>query len=218
MRFRTQKEADEFIRGLLQAREAGKREFMTAKLDSIPAWSGTPKDPAKEWVPDGSEVEAVYLSYAPATDKQKEQAKPARLAGVKLERISGRLVDVRKCQDGTTQVLFTSGLRDGQGEVPFRGPNIDKGILCYLSVGEGLGEPVEDIIARVPQALLDKLKAGKEAKAKKTKVPATAREQVPAAAVVAPEPVMVRVKRANAIIDVPAARNDEPGESRLKLK
>lgn len=162
MRLRTYKEAMEFVKLLLAAKEGGKRELPSlAKLDSVPAWAGTSAHKL-----DGSEVEAVYLSYLPATDKQKKQAEPAKLAGVKLERISGRLIDVRKVKDGTVQVLFSNGLRNADGSIPFRGPNVDKGILCYLAVNEGLGEPVEDIIARVPKDLLDRLKAGKSSSKK----------------------------------------------------
>lgn len=159
MRFRTYEEATQFIKALLQAKEDGKRKYLTAKLDTIPAWTGTPKDPAKPWVPDGSEIEAVYLSYLKATEKAKKQASPAKLAGVRLERIAGRLVDIRQCKDGTVQVLFVSALRNGEGKPAFRGPNVDKGILAYLAVGEGLGEPVADIIARIPDVLIAKLKA-----------------------------------------------------------
>lgn len=157
MRLRTHKEAMEFVKLILKAKQEGQRELPSlAKLDSVPAWSGT-----SEHKLDGSEVEAVYLSYLPATKKQKKQADTARLAGVRLERISGRLIDVRQCKDGTVQVLFSNGLRNADGAIPFRGPNVDKGILCYLAIGEGLGEPVDDIIARVPNDLLEKLKAGK---------------------------------------------------------
>lgn len=174
MRLRTYKEAMEFVKLLLAAKEGGKRELPSlAKLDSVPAWSGT-----SEHKLDGSEVEAVYLSYLPATEKQKKEADTARLAGVKLERISGRLIDVRQVKDGTVQVLFSNGLRNADGSIPFRGPNVDKGILCYLAVNEGLGEPVEDIIARVPNDLLEKLKAGK-AKGKKGKGVADNPNQIP---------------------------------------
>ena len=208
MRLRTYNEATAFVKELLKAKEAGQREYLTAKLDTIPAWSGKPKDD-KEWVPDGSEIEAVYLSYAEATDKQKEQAKPAKLAGVKLERISGRLVDVRRCKDGTCQVLFTNGLRDGQGSVPFRGPNIDKGILVCLSINEGLGETVDEAIARVPQAMIDKLRANKTAKSKKARTTSQKKEEQ--------LPVAVNVRRASTVIDVPSV-DDKPGEGRLRLK
>lgn len=164
MRYRTVLEATSFITELLKAKAEGKREFLGAKLDSQPAWSGT-----SEHKLDGSEIEAVYLSYLPATDKQKKQAEPAKLAGVKLERISGRLIDVRKCADDTIQVLFSNGLRNADGSIPFRGPNVNKGILCYLSVNEGLGEPVDDILARVPADLLEQLRANKLALAAKPK-------------------------------------------------
>lgn len=174
MRLRTYKEAMEFVKLLLKAKEEGKRELPSlAKLDSVPAWAGTSAHKL-----DGSEVEAVYLSYLPATDKQKKQADTARLAGVKLERISGRLIDVRKTKDGTVQVLFSNGLRNADGSIPFRGPNVDKGILAYLAIGEGLGEPVEDIVARVPNDLLEKLKAGK-ARGKKSKGVADNPNQLP---------------------------------------
>jgi hypothetical protein len=206
MRFRTKAEADEFFKQLLAAKEAGKREYLTARLDSVPQWQGkgTPKPKL-----DGSDIELVYLSYLPATEKQKEQAEGAKLAGVKLERISGKLVDIRQCQDGTIQVLFTNGLRDGQGEIPWRSINTNKGILCYLAVNEGLGEPVEEIIARIPAEMLAALKAGKEAKLSRTKA------KVKAAVAVAAGPAkQVQPKpQSDSSIDVPV-----DGEVRKKLK
>jgi hypothetical protein len=227
MRFRTQKEATEFIKAMLKAKIDGRREYLTAKLDSIPAWSGIPKDPdAPAWIPDGSEIEAVYLSYLPATEEQKEQAKPAKLAGVKLERISGRLVDVRMCADGTCQVLFVTAMRDAKGEPAFRGPNVDKGILCYLAVGEGLGEPVDDIIARVPKDLLDKLKAGKEAKVKGKKAkakepqlnsniePKPVRLKAEEPATVVPEPPRKITLNRGVVIDVPLIPGDKLPEAK----
>jgi hypothetical protein len=216
MRLRTYVEATAFIKTMLKAKQDGKRAIPgLASLDSVPAWSGVPKDPsAPAWVPDGSEVDAVYLSYLPATDKQKEEAKPAKLAGVKLERITGRLVDVRTCLDGTVQVLFTSGLRDAEDKPAFRGPNVDKGILCALSIGEGLGESVDEIIARVPQEMIDKLKAGKEKTKKKSKAETkvdpgvTVKEELIAA---------VKINRGPTMIDVPSIE-PKSDEVRLKLK
>lgn len=212
MRFRTYEEATAFVKALLKARQDGKREHMTARLDSVPAWSGVKKDPAApEWVPDGSEVEAVYLSYMEADEKQKEEAKPAKLAGVKLERMSGRLVDVRLCKDGTCQLLLVSGLRDAAGKPAFRGPNVDKGILCYLAIGEGLGESVDEIIARVPANLKELLAKQKEEGKPKAKAKAKAKP-------VSTEPVQVTVpvQRGATIIDVPSANPTEPGRMKLK--
>ena len=224
MRYRTFEEATAFVKMLCGEKLKGNRSLMTSKLDSVPAW-GVGKTEHKL---DGSEIEAVYLSYMEATDNQKEQAKPAKLAGVKLERISGRLVDVRKCADGTVQVLFTNGLRNADGSIPFRGPNVDKGILAYLSVGEGLGEPVEDIIARVPQALIDKLKATKAKLAPKKKAKAKKEDEV-LKTVLAPVVEAAKesgvtlgelapVPRGPVIIDVPSQDKPEPGEGRMKLK
>jgi len=212
MRLRTWTEATAFVKALLEAKEAGKRELATVKLDSIPAWSGKPKEAGKEWTPDGSEIEAIYLAYREATEEQKEQAKSAKLAGTRLERITGRLVDVRRCKDGTCQVLFTNGLRDGQGNVPFRGPNVDKGILVCLSINEGLGETVDEAIARVPADVVAKLK---ELKGKKRKPLAV---EVAAVKKMSEElmPEKVAVRRANAVIDVPAAESIP--DDRLKLK
>jgi hypothetical protein len=204
MRFRTVMEATSFVRALAEAKSAGKRELLGAKLDSVPAWE-SPDGKLVEHKLDGSEIEVVYLSYLPATDTQKRQATPAKLAGVKLERIAGRLVDVRKCKDGTVQVLFTNGLRDGEGKVAFRGPNVDKGILCYLAVGEGLGEPVDDIIARVPQDAIDRLRDGKMGKTTKAK---KAKAEDPN------QPVMITVPA----IEATKAKPEEPGENRVKLK
>lgn len=215
MRFKDYKEATTFVKALLAAKESGKRELLTARLDSVPAWSGVPKDPDKQWVPDGSEIEAVYLSYKDADDRQKEQAKPAKLAGVKLERISGRLVDVRRCKDGTCQVLFTNGLRDGQGEVPFRGPNIDKGILVCLSIGEGLGESVDEAIARVPQEMIDKLKAGKVGKRAKAKSKKALQDNMNSILKAELDknseealPVVVSVRRTKVSVDVPSVSDE----------
>lgn len=205
MRYRTINEATEFVRALARVKTVGAREFLGVKMDSVPAWEAA-DGKAIEHKLDGAEVEAVYLSYLVADDKQKEQAKPAKLAGVKLERISGRLVDVRTCKDGTVQLLLTNGLRDGEGKVAFRGPNIDKGILCYLAIGEGLGESVDEIIARVPQDAIDRLKDGKAAQLAGKKGKAKAEDPN--------QPVL---------ITVPAAPDATPaefkeGENRLKLK
>lgn len=161
MRFRTHSEAKAFVKALLAAKVAGQREFMTAKLDTVPQWqAGKTPPPAL----DGSRIVAVYMAYRKPTAAQKAAAEVAKVAGVELQVIDGRLVDVREVSDGTCQVLFTNGLRNEGGDVPWRGPNVDKGILCYLAVDEGLGEPVEDIIARVPQDLKDQLRAMKEGK------------------------------------------------------
>ena len=217
MKFKDYKEATEFAKALARVKTIGAREFLGVKMDSVPAWA--PVDGKQiEHKLDGSEVEAVYLSYMEATDRQKFQATPAKMAGVKLERISGRLIDVRTCKDGTVQLLMSNGLRDGEGKIAFRGPNVDKGILCALSIGEGLGELVDEIIARVPEEMITKLKATKAALAPKKKgvdfkaVPL--RVEAPAEK---PEPELAQVKarRGPTIIDVPSV---EPGETRLKLK
>jgi len=219
MRFRTYEEATAFVKFLLDQKTEGVRAPMkaTVKLDTLPAWNGA------DAICDGSEIDAVYISYRPATDKQKQQAMPAKMAGVKLERITGRLVDVRKCKDGTVQVLFTNGLRDTDGKIPYRGPNIDKGILCALSINEGLGETVEEIIKRVPEDLLKKLREYKEKfRVPKAKV-AEPRMEVGTVGVELniPKPELelapVKAKRGPTIIDVPSI---EPGteENRLKLK
>lgn len=210
MRLRTYQEATAFVKALLEAKEQGKRELATVKLDSVPAWTGKKTD--KEWVPDGSEVEAVYLAYREATDTQKEQAKSAKLAGTRLERISGRLVDVRRCKDGTCQVLMTNGLRDGEGNVPFRGPNVDKGILVCLSINEGLGETVDEAISRVPAAMLDELKANKGKRMKKV---VAALPLAQAEAIVKEADKVLVVRRANAVIDVPST---DSGNDTIKLK
>ena len=201
MRYRTVKEATEFVRALARVKGVGAREFLGVKLDSVPAWEAAVTGPIEHKL-DGANIEVVYLSYLEATEKQKEQAMPAKLAGVKLERITGRLVDVRTCKDGTVQVLFTNGLRDGEGKVAFRGPNVDKGILCYLAIDEGIGESVEEILARVPQELVDKLKAGKGKPSKK---------------VVGDnpnQPVLITVP----MDTTPTPKPEGSGENRLKLK
>lgn len=230
MKFKDYKEATAFAKALAEAKAAGKRELLGVKFDSTPAW-GTDKTEHKL---DGSEVEAVYLSYMEATDRQKFQATPAKLAGVKLERISGRLIDVRTCKDGTVQLLLSNGLRDGEGKIAFRGPNVDKGILCALSFGEGLGELVDEIIARVPDEMIAKLKATKAALAPKKgpkqsikeaafidkasdMLVAKLLERKPEAE---PEMAPVKAQRGPTIIDVPSV---EPpagpsDETRLKLK
>jgi hypothetical protein len=210
MRYRTVKEATEFVRALARVKSVGAREFLGVKLDSVPAWEAAGTGPIEHKL-DGAEIEAVYLSYREATDQQKEQAKPAKLAGIKLERIVGRLVDVRRCKDKTVQVLFTNGLRDGEGNIAFRGPNIDKGILCYLSVGEGLGESVDEIIARVPQVLIDRLRASKS-KSSKTRVIDEAKEPL------LPEMAKAaKVSRGAAMIDVPSVEDSKPDKKRVKL-
>jgi hypothetical protein len=128
-------------------------------LDSVKAWSGT-----SDHALDGTEAHAIYISYEKATDAQKEAAKPAKLAGVKLEEIHGRIIGLRRCKDGTIQVLFSNGLRDEQGNTPFRGPNIHKGILCALSFEEGLGVNVAEATEMVPEDELNKLRAVKDRK------------------------------------------------------
>lgn len=223
MKLKNHTEATAFVKALLKMRkegggnvQGGGRELPgLAKLDSIPAWNKE-KTPPKL---DGSEIEAVYLSYLEATEEQKEQTLPARMAGCKLERISGRLVDVRECADGTCQVLFTNGLRDAGGAIPYRGPNVDKGILCALSIGEGLGENVDEILARVPQEMVEKLKAGKAAQAAK-KV-RTASVKVPAEApgdIEVEVTVKVSVPGNVPVIKVPSAPAEAPATTRVKLK
>lgn len=231
MRFRTYEEATAFVKGLMKAKLEGKREFLGVKLDSIPAWTKTPKDPNKPWVPDGAEIEAVYLAYQEPTDDAKKAAEQTKKAGVALERISGRLVDVRVCSDDTVQVLFVTALRKEE-EAAFRGPNVDKGILCYLAIGEGLGEPVEDIIARVPQTLKDKLREMKKMSPAARKKARTQREaelktKLSAAPAEEKEKLQTELKavevpavtRGTSIIDVPSQTDtDTDGESRFKLK
>ena len=212
MRFRTVEEATSFVRALAEAKGTGKRELLGAKMDSVPAWVSQDGKPIKHKL-DGSEVEVVYLSYLQPTDKQKKQASPAKLAGVRLERISGRLIDVRSCKDGTTQVLFSNGLRDGGGLVAFRGPNIDKGILAYLSVNEGIGESIDEVIARIPQALIDQLKALKGKAPKRKKVAVEDPNQ----------PVLIEVPAAEIRDSMKTGRTnpDEPDNTkpgRMKLK
>ena len=159
MRFRTHAEATAFVKALLEAKGQGLRELMTADLDSVPQWKEDGKTPPPAL--DGSRVTAVYMAYKKPTAKQIKEAEGVELAGIEKEVIEGRLVDVREVSDGTTQVLFTNGQRNANGKIPWRGPNVDKGILCYLAIDEGLGEPVADIIARVPQEMKDRLKAMK---------------------------------------------------------
>lgn len=232
MKFKDYKEATEFVKALARIKTVGSRQFIGLKLDSVPAWAPNQAGAKVEHKLDGTECEAVYLSYMEATDKQKEQALPAKLAGCKLERISGRLVDVRTCKDGTTQLLLTNGLRDGEGKVAFRGPNIDKGILCAISFDEGLGENVDDIIARVPDEMIAKLKAEKARLAGKKKPKAEVAEALTeldtelkpepvkvevkvTVEVTAPEVPALRVKRPSSI-EVPSI--DKPEEKKLKLK
>lgn len=165
MRFRTHEEAKAFVKALLAAKKAGQREFMTAKLDTVPQWTPGPDGKTPPPALNGSRITAVYLAYRKPTKHQEEAAASAKAAGMELQVIEGRLVDVREVDsDKTCQVLFTNGLRNEGGQVPFRGPNVDKGILCYLAVDEGIGEPVADIIARVPEELKAKLKAMKDGK------------------------------------------------------
>ena len=226
MRFRTHAEATAFIKLLVTSKIAGVRGIPgMAELDSSPAWVTPQEGPNL----DGSDINAVYLSYMPASDRQKQEAMPAKLAGVKLEIIKGRLIDVRRCQDGTSQVLFTNGLRDADGKVAYRGPNVDKGILCALAVGEELGESVNEIVARVPQELIDKLQETKEAMADKSKAKAlevaTAtlkdtteiKQEVKAEAVTVT--VTVSVTPGATVIKVPAGKQDDSQvPSMVKLK
>jgi hypothetical protein len=212
MRFRTYEEATAFIKGLLKAKEDGKRDFVTAKLDSVPQWAAKGKTPEPKL--DGSRIVAVYMAYRPPTERQKKAAKGAKYAGVDLQQIEGRLVDVRRVSDGTVQVLFTNGLRNEGEAIPWRGPNVDKGILCFLAVDEGLGEPIEDITKRVPEELVAKLKAMKAGKVRNNIQPAT-KEQVEQQQAALPALVVARVK---ATIDVPAVEAKEDDEGRVKLK
>lgn len=176
MRFRTHAEATQFVKALLAAKEGGARELMGARMDSVPQWVPGPDGKTPLPALDGALVEAVYISYLPATARQKEEAKGAKLSGLKLERISGRLVDVRQVSDGTCQVLLTNGLRNAGDKIPFRGPNVDKGILAAIGLNEGLVETDEEILARVPADLLERLRANKLAMAAKSR----ARTAVPA--------------------------------------
>jgi len=222
MRFRTVEEAMAYVKGLMKAKDEGKREYLTGRLDEVPQWSKEGKTPEPKL--NGSEVDLVYLAYKLPTEKQKRQARPAKSAGVRLERITGRLVDVRTCKDGTVQVLFTNGLRDAEGNIPYRGPNVDKGILCALSINEGLGEKAEDIIARVPLELLAALETGKELQRGKGKQ-AGRKVATPSAATVQAikeqakelDAVPVAVVRINAIIEVPSTDSGD-GTNRMKLK
>jgi hypothetical protein len=132
----------------------------------------------------------VYIAYLDPTAEQVEAARPAKMAGVALQVIVGRLVDVRECSDGTVQVLFTNGLRDEGGDIPWRGPNVDKGILCALSVNEGLNETPEESIARVPEELKLRLK---ELKARRRKKSRTAKPST--------EPTVVTVSAASNVVD-----------------
>lgn len=218
MKFRTYVEATSFIKAFQIVKEGGKREMLGVKLDSTPAWEGA--SPILHAL-DGAEIDAVYLSYLIPTDEQKQAALPAKLAGVKLERITGRLVDVRKVKDGTVQVLFTNGLRDAEGEPAYRGPNVDKGILCALSIGEGLGESVDEIIARVPQEMIDRLREGKDKQRAAKGLPAKTRPEQIRVKVGEGEEVTVTitVSRGATVVDVPGVEDDKPASvGRVKLK
>lgn len=159
MQLLTYKEATQFVKGWLK--EEGREIYGgLVKFDSVPAWGKAKVQHAL----DGSDIEAIYMSYQPADDKQKREAKPAKLSGLRTEVIKGKLIDVRRCKDGSVQVLFTNGTRLAETEGPaFRGPNVDKGILCALSVGEGLSISVEEAINRVPYKVMEDLRTRKEA-------------------------------------------------------
>jgi len=150
-------EATEFIHGLMKEKDASGSRLLAAgmvKLDSVPAWSGT-----SEHKMDGTEYEIIYLAYEEATQEQIDEAIPARIAGVPLEKFIGRIIDMRRVgkDKDTIQVLFSTGLRTK----PFRSINVDKGCLCAISLKEGVGVTVEEATASVPDGVLAKLKAAK---------------------------------------------------------
>lgn len=210
MRYRTHVESMSFVRELNKAKKAGQREFMGARLDSVPAWVPNADGSPIVHKLDGSPIEAVYVSYLPADEKQVKQAENAKLAGMKMERISGRLVDVRECKDGTIQVLVTNGLRSGDGKVPFRSFNIDKGILAAVGFNEGLVETEEEILARIPADLLEKLKANKLAIEKaRTKKPVDNPNQ---------NQLPLAVPATGPSTPTTSTKPEDPGEGRVKLR
>jgi hypothetical protein len=145
------------------------------KLDSVAAWNGT-----SEHKMDGSKARAIYLSYEEPTQLQIDQAGNARLAGVSLEEINGRIIDVKEtlsckhganlakkacssgCSEGCTLILFGTGLRDGGGKIPFRSINIDRGLLLAMALDAPLDVTVEQALASAPQEEIEKLKLAKK--------------------------------------------------------
>jgi hypothetical protein len=158
MRTNKHEEATKMFEAMLTEAESGNRELLggTVRLDSVPAWKGT-----SEHKLDGSMIHALYLAYRKATDDQKKQADSAKLSGLDLEELRGRVIDLRRCKDGTIQVLMTNGLRDGAGKPAFRSFNIHKGIVLAFAIDEGLGTTMNEAVSRAPEDEIAKLKAAK---------------------------------------------------------
>ena len=129
----------------------GKSRFLlggTVQLDSVQAWTG------QEAKVDGSEIEAVYRAYRKPTGQQIREASSAKAAGVDLQFAKGRIIDVKKQEDGSVLLLVTNGARGTNGKIPYRAFNVNKGHLYALSIGESLGMTADE--ARVLADGLDK--------------------------------------------------------------
>jgi hypothetical protein len=111
----------------------------TVKLDSVKAWDG------HDAAVDGSDVEVVYRAYREPTAKQIQEAASAKAAGVDLQKIVGRVVDIKRKEDGSVLFLVTNGLRGTDGRVPYRALNVNKGHVYGVAIGEPLGMSAEEV-------------------------------------------------------------------------
>ena len=110
----------------------------TVKLDSVKAWDG------HDAAVDGSEVEVVYRAYREPTAKQIVEAASAKAAGVDLQKIVGRVVDIKRKEDGSVLFLVTNGLRGTDGRVPYRALNVNKGHVFSVAIGEPIGMSADE--------------------------------------------------------------------------
>jgi hypothetical protein len=110
----------------------------TVKLDSVKAWDG------HDAAVDGSEVEVVYRAYREPTARQIEEAASAKAAGVDLQKIVGRVVDIKRKEDGSVLFLVTNGLRGTDGRVPYRALNVNKGHVFSVAIGEPIGMSADE--------------------------------------------------------------------------
>jgi hypothetical protein len=153
----------------------------TVKLDSVKAWDGD------EAAVDGSEVEVVYKAYREPTARQIKEASSAKAAGVDLQVLKGRVVDIKRKEDGSVLFLVTNGLRGTDGRIPYRALNVNKGHVYGVAIGEAIGMGAEEV--RTLADGLDQKELAPNQPAQSPVQPATpAPAPAPAAAPVAASP------------------------------
>lgn len=145
--------ASAYLERLVAEREVydgDKRELDNGlvKLDSVKGWDGT-----SEHKCDGSTVEIYYEAYRKPTKRQLEEAEACAEAGVDLQTMVGRLIDLKYTKDDDALVLVTNGLRaPTDGGIPFRSMNVAKGRVLAIAIDDKLGVSIESVKAMEPGA------------------------------------------------------------------